>query len=74
MALSTAWWTAKVGSCHPHCQTQEATRTARRLLRLDLRNGGRRPSPIPELGRGAVRPVGRAGTAAPSGWVLGPEI
>ena len=54
-------------------QAQEAPRFAQHLLRLDLPMG---VSDLRRFGAAerAVWPVGRAGTAAPSGWILGPEL
>eukprot|EP00969_Alexandrium_andersonii_P273840 12103670-Alexandrium_andersonii.AAC.1 len=41
---------------------------------MDLRNGDLRLSPIRIRGERAIWPVGRVGAAAPSGWILGPEL
>eukprot|EP00969_Alexandrium_andersonii_P328238 14505082-Alexandrium_andersonii.AAC.1 len=51
----------------------EAPREAQRLRRSPLKSGAPMSCRFRAAER-AVRSVGRAGTTAPSGWILGPEL
>eukprot|EP00969_Alexandrium_andersonii_P065516 2887575-Alexandrium_andersonii.AAC.1 len=60
---------ARTATCHVHVKTWAAN-IARRLLRLAVRQGGLRLSPIRSRIEGRVARWA-CWTAAPSGWILG---